>query len=119
MISIEDLNKCISNLAELNARTNSHADKTLLLEIGYILKQEIDNVNAWNQANNPRGRGVKQIDVQKLLEDNTQLYNENQKLIAALNELTKMFEKALPSVQTQLQLIGEKFDALNEHINNF
>lgn len=116
MISKEELNKCINILAELNARTNSRSDKTLLLEIGYVLKQELDNVTAWEESH-PRGRGLKQIDVNKVLEDNIQLCRENQTLIQSVSELKAMFEKALPSVQTRLQLIGEKFDALNENIN--
>lgn len=116
MISKEQLDKCINILAELNARMTSTKDKTLLLEIGYIIKQELDNVTAWEEAH-PRSGSFKQVDTNKLLEDNIQLCRENQTLIQSVNELKTMFEKALPSVQTRLQLIGEKFDTLNENIN--
>jgi len=112
MISIEDLHKCMGNLAELHCRASSTKDKTLLLEIGYILNKEIDNIIAENTT-------TSKLDMQKLLADNKQLYDENQRLISALNQMTKMFETTLPSFQKQLLSIRERFDALNGHMNDF
>lgn len=113
MISIEDLNKCIANLAQLSA-TSTRSDRQLLLEIGYILKQEIDHQEAWNQANNTRGGGVKQIDIQKLLEDNSQLYKENQTLISSVAKLKDIIEHKMPQIQNYLETALIKCDNLNE-----
>ena len=86
MISVEDLHKCMANLAELHSRAINNKDKPLLLEIGYILNKEIDNIIAENAT-------TSKLDMQKLLADNKQLYDENQRLISALNQMTKCLKQ--------------------------
>ena len=76
MINGRDLSRCIDILSELNANANNKRDKSLILELGYIIKQELDLVKAWESSHNEqtRRRGGEPIDINKLLEDNAQLY---------------------------------------------
>ena len=63
-----------------------------------------------------RRRGGEPIDINKLLEDNAQLYKENETLLKNLNKLKGMIESKIPSIQEDLTVIGRKFDLLNSHI---
>lgn len=113
MISAKDLNRCIDILAELNVNA-PQSDKRLLLEVGYILKQELDNVNAWDAsqvANRDRGRH-QTIDVKKLLEDNTQLFNENKKLLEMNSKLKEVIEQRIPHVEQSIGVVNSKFESL-------
>jgi regulator of replication initiation timing len=110
MISAEDLNRCIDNLADLSANA-SQLDKRKLLEIGYILKTELDTVNAWNKSVS-KERDMRGIDVKKLLEDNTQLFNENKKLQEILAKMKSVIEDRIPRVESQINNVNEK-------VNNF
>lgn len=111
MISIESLKNCLSNLALLHSKLYGKREKALLLEIGCVLQREIDFQNGLvtNKSNI-------ELDAQKLLEDNRQLYQENKTLIETTEKLKSLFEQALPSIQAKLQIIEEKFDTLNEDI---
>jgi hypothetical protein len=118
MIDAKELNRCIDLLAELSAGADQHS-KRLILEIGYILKQELDVVNAWDasqRSERERGRH-QQIDVKKLLEDNTQLFNENQKLMELNLKMKDVIEKRIPSVETSIKGVNDKFDALETVLN--
>jgi hypothetical protein len=105
-------------LSELNANANNKRDKSLILELGYIIKQELDLVKAWESSHNEqiRRRGGEPIDINKLIEDNAQLYKENETLIKNLNKLKGMIESKIPSIQEDLTVISRKFDLLNSHI---
>jgi hypothetical protein len=118
MISASDLNRCINILAQLNANTNNRRDRNLILELGYIIKQELDLVNEWNSKHYEQSKilGNKAIDVDKLLEDNAQLYKENETLLKNLEKMKNMIESKIPSIQEDLSLINQKFDFLNNHI---
>lgn len=118
MINGRDLNRCIDMLSELNATANNKRDKSLILELGYIIKQELDLVRAWENSHNEqtRKRDGESIDINKLLEDNAQLYKENETLLKNLNKLKGMIESKIPSIQEDLTAISRKFDLLNSHI---
>ena len=118
MIDGKDLSRCIDILSELNASITSRKDKQLILELGYIIKQELDLVKAWENSHNEQAlrRGGQPIDINKLLEDNAQLYKENETLLKNLKKLNDIIEIKLPMVQEDLSVIGQKFDALNQHI---
>lgn len=118
MINGKDLNRCIDILSELNANAASRKEKQLILELGYIIKQELDLVNLWEQNHNNSIRGRERIDINKLLEDNAQLYKENQTLLKNLDKLKTMIETKLPSIQTDLTEIKNEFNVLNNHIEN-
>jgi len=49
MISSRSLNRCIDLLAQINA-TGSPNVRQMALEIGYVLKQELDVVTSVEQA---------------------------------------------------------------------
>jgi hypothetical protein len=118
MINGNDLNRCIDILSELNANANNKRDKSLILELGYIIKQELDLVKAWESSHNGQRLrcGGAPIDIEKLLEDNAQLYKENETLLKNLNKLKGMIESKIPAIQEDLTVINRKFDLLNNHI---
>ena len=94
MIDGKDLNRCIDILSELNASITSKKDKQLILELGYIIKQELDLVKAWESSHNEQALriGGQPIDINKLLEDNAQLYKENETLLKNLKKLNDIIE---------------------------
>jgi hypothetical protein len=116
MISAKDLRRCIDILAELNVHASSQ-EKRLILEVGYILKQELNAVEAWDsQIKSNKERGYDNIDVKKLLEDNTQLFKENEKLLKSLAKMKEIIDSKIPAIQEDLSVINGKFDMLNNHI---
>lgn len=116
MISIEELSRCMEILSQLNASTYIRRDKQLILELGYIIKQEFDLARKLdNVARNRNGRN---IDVNKLMEDNRQLFQENEKLINDINKLKDILYEKIPSIQEDIQKIGSKFDLLNQQIGH-
>ena len=119
MISAKDLNRRIDILAELNVNATQH-DKRLILEVGYILKQELETVNAWDASqlsNRERGRQPN-IDVKKLLEDNTQLFNENKQLHELNLKLKEVIDQRIPKVENAVNIINEKFDTFSTVLTN-
>lgn len=118
MINSRNLNRCIDILSELNANASNSLDKALILELGYIIKQELDLVEAWENSHNDqtRRRGGEPIDINKLLEDNVQLYKENETLLKNLDKLKTIIDSKIPSIQEDLTVISRKFDLLNNHI---
>lgn len=118
MINSRNLNRCIDILSELNANASNSLDKALILELGYIIKQELDLVEAWENSHNEqtRRRGGEPIDINKLLEDNVQLYKENETLLKNLDKLKTIIDSKIPSIQEDLTTISRKFDLLNNHI---
>ena len=118
MINGRDLSRCIDILSELNANVSSKRDKTLILELGYIIKQELDLVKAWESSHNEQRmrRGGEPIDINKLLEDNAQLYKENENLLKNLEKMKDIVESKIPSIQEELVVIEGQFNTLNQHI---
>lgn len=120
MISAKDLSHCIDNLAEINACLGSGnvALKRLVLEVGYILKQELDTVSAWNaQVKHDRLKGYN-VDVKKLMEDNTQLFNENKKLYELNLKLKEVIDQRIPKVENAVNTINEKCEAFSTALSN-
>lgn len=120
MITAKDLSHCIDNLAEINACLGSgnSALKRLVLEVGYILKQELDTVSVWDaQFKGDKFKGHN-IDVKKLMEDNTQLFNENQRLQAANLKLKEVIDQKIPRVENAIQHINEKVETFTTVLSN-
>ena len=116
MISAKDLNRCIDLLAELNTTANTN-EKRKILEIGYILKTELETVESWNtQELSLREKGRGNIDVKKLLEDNTQLFNENRQLQDLNVKLTQVINERIPFVENSIGEITNKFEYLTESL---
>ena len=61
-------------------------------------------------------RGGEPIDINKLLEDNAQLYKENETLLKNLEKMKGIVESKIPSIQEELVVIEGQFNALNHHI---
>lgn len=114
MIDEKTLNKCIENLAEVNANISNNALRRMLLEVGYILKQELDNVSAWNQQFKDDKFKGHQVDVKKLIEDNTQLFHENHILQDLNLKLKEIIDQRIPKVEQAIGNINTKFDTFSE-----
>ena len=111
MITEESLTKCIDYLAEINANLSNNALRRMVLEVGYILKQELDNVTTWNKQFGENKKPTN-IDVRKLIEDNTQLFNENRKLHEANLKLKDVIDGKIPHLESTI-------NSLNSRINTF
>ena len=118
MISSNDLNKCIDNLAEINANISSTSLKRKLLEVGYILKQELETVDAWDKrVANEHNVKTQNIDISKLLADNTQLYNENKKLQEVILKLKGVIDEKIPQMEKAFSHISDKITVFTDAIN--
>lgn len=116
MLSVNDLNRCVDILSDLNSRVTNNQDKRLLLELGYIIKQELELVKAAHNQN-LRNRQTS-IDPQKVLADNIQLCKENDALLKNIRKLNEIIEDKMPSIQKDLGMIRKKFDTLNKHLED-
>lgn len=118
MIDAKTLNKCIDYLSVVNANSNNPMVKNLILEIGYVLKQELDNVKAWdnNFAKNNKP-AQSNIDVKKLMEDNTQLYNDNIRLEKIIINLQNAIDKKIPDLENMTANVRDKITTLKEELN--
>ena len=116
MIDEKTLTKCLDNLAEINAHLTNNALKRLTLEVGYILKQELDSVHTWNQqfSKNGKLKDGMQIDVNKLLEDNNQLFNENAKLHELNMKLKQVIDERIPNVEQAIGKLNTKFETFSD-----
>ena len=120
MIDAKNLSKCIDNLAEINALVNDRNVKQLLLEVGYILKQELDTVKAWDtQMQNQHQGHILNVDVQKLLEDNNQLFNENRKLYDINMKLKETIDSKIPHVEEMVKKMGDGYKTLSQTLDKF
>jgi hypothetical protein len=119
MINEKDLNKCIDNLAEINGLIGGDSNiRRLLLEVGYILKQELEVVSSWNtQFNNTNKlRGYGNVDVKKLIEDNTQLFNENRQLLDANLKLKAIIDSKIPYIEEKTNIITNGINHLSKSL---
>ena len=82
------------------SRISSTSLKRKLLEVGYILKQELETVDAWDKrVANEHNVKTQNIDISKLLADNTQLYNENKKLQEVILKLKGVIDEKIPQIE--------------------
>ena len=122
MINEKDLNKCIDNLAEINSLVGEDSNiRRLLLEVGYILKQELEVVSSWNKQFNDANklRGYGNIDVKKLIEDNTQLFNENRQLLDANLKLKAIIDSKIPQIENKANIITNGIKSISQSITTF
>lgn len=114
MIDGKNLNRCIDILSELNANATSRRDRELILEVGYILKQEYDIIKEWENSQNRDSskKGVK-LDANKLLEDNIQLCKENATLLKDVAKMKDIIESKIPLIiESKIPLIEEDLGVL-------
>ncbi len=94
MISKENLNRCLSILSELNARIPIQHDKNLILEMGYIIKEELNQIELGNK-----------LDINKLWQDNVALAKDNNTLHKTVQHLTSIINEKIPSVNETLNTL--------------
>lgn len=94
MISKEKLNRCLNILSELNARIPIQYDKNLILEIGYIIKEELNRIELENK-----------LDIKKLWQDNVALAKDNDTLHKTVQHLTSIINEKIPSINEALNTL--------------
>lgn len=114
MISSTDLQKCINLLAQMSNGA-SYDVRQKAVEVGYILKKELDIVAGIEQmnANDHVGR---QLNMQGLINDNVQLFHENQKLLQENMELKNMLETRVNSIAAKMQGVCSEISQVNNII---
>lgn len=111
MLTSTNLNRCLSILSILNSSA-SREEKKLILEIGYVLKQELDIVNAWDDKVSKEN--IKNIDVRKLLEDNTQLCKENSQLMQINKKLQETIDHRIVDTNEKITALCTKIEHLKD-----
>lgn len=94
MISKEKLNRCLNILSELNARIPIQYDKNLILEMGYIIKEELNQIEHENK-----------LDIKKLWQDNVALAKDNDTLHKTVQHLTSIINEKIPSINETLNTL--------------
>ena len=121
MLTSKELNKCIELLADINTMTNNNDIKMKLLEIGYSLKRELDNVSLIEKMNadmDNRVRNMGSLDVKRLLEDNVQLFNEKERALKQNNELRDIIDSKLQIYETKLSLVTNSVNELRKGVES-
>lgn len=104
MLSSKDLNTCIENLTALINAEKDNDKKKLLIEIGFILKQEYDLITSKEERGKIDTKNSK-FDVKLLLEDNKQLFMENQSLLTQNMNLKKIIDNNIPQIKQMYENI--------------
>ena len=121
MLTSKELNKCIELLADINTMTNNNDIKMKLLEIGYSLKRELDNVSLIESMNadmENRARNMGSLDVKRLLEDNVQLFNEKERALKQNKELRDIIDSKLQIYETKLNLVTNSVNEVKKSIES-
>lgn len=115
MLSAKELENCIDLLADINVITNNNDIKRKLLEIGYTLKRELDNVSLIeNMGREVDSRSIRMnnSDVKRLLEDNIQLFNEKEHALKQNQELCKVIDSKLKSYDAKIDIMRRSVDSI-------
>jgi len=112
MISSNDLQNCINMLAQMSNGA-PQTTRQMAVEIGYVLKKELDIVKEIETPNQRRTP-----DMQGLINDNVQLFHENQKLLKENMELKSMLESRVNSIAAKLQSICGDMSNVNQMITS-
>ena len=121
MLTSKELNKCIELLADINTMTNNNDIKMKLLEIGYSLKRELDNVSLIESMNadmDNRARNMGSLDVKRLLEDNVQLFNEKERALKQNKELRDIIDSKLQIYETKLSLVTNSVNEVRKGVES-
>ena len=112
MISSNDLQNCINMLAQISNGA-PHTTRQMAVEIGYILKKELDIVTEIENKSNRRTP-----DMQGLMNDNVQLFHENQKLLNENMELKNLLEARVTGISAQLHSVCGDVSRINQLITS-
>ena len=122
MLSSLELKNCIELLCEIDSLAKNNDIKLKLLEIGYVLKKEFDNVSLIEDMKSDvdsRATSMDLIDTKRLLEDNVQLFNEKERAIKQNKELVNVIESKLKIYESKANFIEAKVSEINSNIENF
>ena len=114
MISSNDLQKCINLLAQMSNGA-SYDVRQKAVEVGYILKKELDIVAGIEQMN-ANNQGDRQLNMQGLINDNVQLFHEDQKLLQENMELKTMLESRVTSISAKMNQVCMDVSNVNQLI---
>lgn len=121
MLSSKELNRCIDLLADINTMTDNNDIKLKLLEIGYSLQKELDNValiESMGRDMDNRSRNMGSLDVKRLLEDNVQLFNEKEKALKQNKELREILDSKLQVYETKLAMVTNSINEIRSGIEH-
>lgn len=110
-MEIKTLENIMELLSKLNLLADTKEEKALVLEIGYLIKQEM---NAMKDRDIIRRYEGQILDPKKLLEDNKSLYNENQMLIASIRKMESIVNDKIPSIQHSMEKFNTNLKYLIE-----
>lgn len=113
MISSNDLQKCINLLGQISIGA-SYDVRQKAIEIGYILKKELDIVVAIEQSSS--SEHPSNLDMKGLINDNIQLFHENNKLLKDNIELKNMLDSRVHSIAARLQNMCDEITTVNSTI---
>ena len=111
MISSNDLEKCINLLAQISNGA-SYDDRQKAVEIGYILKKELDIVSDIERNHSQQRHPT----MEGLVNDNVQLFHENQKLLKENMELKTMLESRVTSISAKMNQVCMDVSSVNQLI---
>lgn len=108
MITLDELKKCIDYLSLLASKSTRN-DRQLLIEIGVILQKEINRLENNMPSVEPHNRQI-QLEMEKLLADNQQLYAENERLLNSVKTLSNILEEKIPQINLNVNNAVNKLD---------
>lgn len=117
MISSNDLQKCLNLLAQMSNGA-SYDVRQKAVEVGYILKKELDIVTGIEQVSQNSNRGG-HPDMKGLINDNVQLFHENQTLLQENMKLKDMLEERTTGIAERLYNLRGDIRLVNQAILNF
>lgn len=92
MLTNEKITKCLDILSEAYCQFDDDSLSVMLLEIGYILNEGL-------KQDVPPNRNL-QLD--KLLKDNKELYAENKKLTESVNKLKSIIDNEIKALKDRM-----------------
>lgn len=116
MLTSKEIEKCIEVLISVNSTTGNQE----LLEVIYTLQKELSTVSLTEQLSNEinRARSNGSIDIEKLLRDNIQLFNEKEKALKQNKKLKDVIEGKLPVLDSKLHIIANDITEVKRKIDN-
>ena len=110
-MKLSDLNKCMGMLATLNSSGLGFAQRELVVNIGCMIQEEINAITNSKNADN-------KLDAEKLMADNRQLFEENQKLAKAVVQLKQIIHENMPNILNKLSALNGNIGKINKQIND-
>lgn len=110
-MKLSDLNKCMGMLATLNSSGLGFKQREIVVELGCIIQDEINTITNSKNTDN-------RLDAEKLMADNRQLFDENQKLAKAVVQLKQIIHENMPNILNKLSSLNGNIGRINKQIND-